>query len=475
MLGWPVVEFVFGHVLTMRTPMGRRMRPEIRKGGGPLLRIRLGDLDRAGVERHDAKTVGVRDGRPVLADGTVLDVANVIWATGYRPDYSFVAAPIVGEDGWPIEERGVSPTVPGLYFLGVPFQYAFSSMLVAGAGRDAGLRRRAGREASGCSRRRPLGGSGARRSLSGTVPKGVAPMTDHAIAMPRRTSAMERYLAAETRLWQHYGLAPRERFVEIARPRARLRVLEAGSGPPVLFLHGTVGPGSWPSLVAGLPGFRSLVLDRPGWGLSTPVEFPRSGYRAFVADLLAASLDALDIDRVDVVGGSIGDLWALSLAEHHPDRVGRVALLGAGPLAPAVPVPPFIRVVSSPIGAIIVRLPVSPDRVRSILRDSGHGPSLDAGRIPDVVRRVARGERHPDDRDATRTSDGAPGRRRLVLSGRDPLRRRRAPADRCARAARLRDRRPDRRRRTSGGRSRPALPNGSLELIDGRRPHAVVR
>jgi putative flavoprotein involved in K+ transport len=137
MLGWPVVEFMFGHVLTMRTPMGRRMRPGIRRGGGPLMRIRLGDLDRAGVERHDAKTVGVRDGRPELADGTVLDVTNVIWATGYRPDYAFVAARIVGEDGWPIEERGVSPTVPGLYFLGVPFQYAFSSMLVAGAGRDA--------------------------------------------------------------------------------------------------------------------------------------------------------------------------------------------------------------------------------------------------------------------------------------------------------------------------------------------------
>jgi putative flavoprotein involved in K+ transport len=137
MLGWPVVEFMFAHVLTMRTPMGRRMRPEIRKGGGPLLRVRLGDLDRAGVERHDDRTVDARDGRPVLADGTVLDVANVVWATGYAPDYWFVDAPIVGDDGWPVEERGVSPTVPGLYFLGIPFQYAFSSMLVAGAGRDA--------------------------------------------------------------------------------------------------------------------------------------------------------------------------------------------------------------------------------------------------------------------------------------------------------------------------------------------------
>ena len=138
MLGWPVVEFVFGHVMTLRTPMGRRMRPEVRKGGGPLLRVRLQDLDRAGVERHDAKTVDATGGKPTLADGTVLDVASVIWATGYRPDYSFVAAPITGEDGWPDEVRGVSPTVPGLYFLGVPFQYAFSSMLVAGAGRDAG-------------------------------------------------------------------------------------------------------------------------------------------------------------------------------------------------------------------------------------------------------------------------------------------------------------------------------------------------
>ena len=76
--GWPIVEFVFGHVMTLRTPIGRKMRPEVRKGGGPLLRVRLGDLDRAGVERHDDKTVGVKNGRPMLADGTVLDVANVI-------------------------------------------------------------------------------------------------------------------------------------------------------------------------------------------------------------------------------------------------------------------------------------------------------------------------------------------------------------------------------------------------------------
>ena len=135
--GWPVVQFLFKHVMTIRTPMGRRMRPHVRHGGGPLLRVRLADLDRAGVERHDAKTVGVRDGKPELADGAVLDVRTVIWATGYRPDYAFVNAPVTGPDGWPDEVRGVSSTVPGLYFVGVPFQYSFSSMLVTGVARDA--------------------------------------------------------------------------------------------------------------------------------------------------------------------------------------------------------------------------------------------------------------------------------------------------------------------------------------------------
>jgi putative flavoprotein involved in K+ transport len=136
-VGWPVISFAFAHVLTIRTPMGRAMRPRVRQGGGPLLRVRLPDLDAAGVERHDAKTVGVQDGKPVLADGTVLDVANVIWCTGYRRDYSWIGAPVMGPDGYPEEIRGVSPTVAGLYFLGVPFSYAFTSMLVAGAGRDA--------------------------------------------------------------------------------------------------------------------------------------------------------------------------------------------------------------------------------------------------------------------------------------------------------------------------------------------------
>ena len=136
--GWLIVRFMATRVLTMATPIGRRMAPHVRSGGAPLLRVRSKDLAAAGVIRHDARTTGVTDGKPRLDDGTVLDVANVIWATGFRPDYGWVEVPgFVGDDGWPTGKRGVASAAPGLYFLGVPFQWAFASMNVFGVGRDA--------------------------------------------------------------------------------------------------------------------------------------------------------------------------------------------------------------------------------------------------------------------------------------------------------------------------------------------------
>jgi putative flavoprotein involved in K+ transport len=95
------------------------------------------DLGRAGVEMVPARTVGVSDCRPVLDDGRVLDVANVVWCTGFRQDFSWIDLPVTGDDGWPLEVRGVVPSSPGLYFVGLAFQYAFASMLVGGVGRDA--------------------------------------------------------------------------------------------------------------------------------------------------------------------------------------------------------------------------------------------------------------------------------------------------------------------------------------------------
>lgn len=128
--------FAGTHILTVDTPIGRKMRPHIRQGGAPLLRYRRPELRRAGVERVLERTVGAQDGQPVLDGGRILDVRNIVWCTGFRPDFGWIRLPLeVGEDGYPVQYRGAS-TTPGLYFVGLPFLHSFASMLIGGVERD---------------------------------------------------------------------------------------------------------------------------------------------------------------------------------------------------------------------------------------------------------------------------------------------------------------------------------------------------
>jgi putative flavoprotein involved in K+ transport len=131
------VWWFINHVVTVRTPIGRSARPHMQQHGGPLERVRKKDLAAAGVRRVVARATGARDGRPELDDGQVLDVRNIIWATGFRHDYPWIEVPVIGPDGWPMQERGVVPAALGLYFVGLRFQYGFTSMLLGGVGRDA--------------------------------------------------------------------------------------------------------------------------------------------------------------------------------------------------------------------------------------------------------------------------------------------------------------------------------------------------
>ncbi len=80
---------------------------------------------------------GVKAGKPVLEDGTVLDVAGIFWATGFRPDYRWIKIPMFDGGGYPLHSRGIIPQVPGLYFVGMHFQTALASSLPGGVGGDA--------------------------------------------------------------------------------------------------------------------------------------------------------------------------------------------------------------------------------------------------------------------------------------------------------------------------------------------------
>ena len=131
----PLFWWLITHVVTVRTPIGRKVQPKV-KAGTPLARVRPKDLEAAGVERVP-RTVGTENGLPALEDGRVLDVANVIWCTGFRPDFGWIDLEVFGDDGEPVHDRGVVPAEPGLDFLGRPFLYGFTSSLIGGVGRDA--------------------------------------------------------------------------------------------------------------------------------------------------------------------------------------------------------------------------------------------------------------------------------------------------------------------------------------------------
>ena len=138
-LGVPlIIGFIFHHVLNVNTPIGRKVRPKLLHATGVNVRVKPKDIAAAGVERVP-RVAGVREGLPVLEDQRVLDVANVIWCTGFHPEFSWIDLPVFGEEEPKelIHDRGIVASEPGLYFVGRFFLYALSSSLLRGVGRDA--------------------------------------------------------------------------------------------------------------------------------------------------------------------------------------------------------------------------------------------------------------------------------------------------------------------------------------------------
>lgn len=127
---------VLHHMLTLATPIGRKAARRAPHVGAPLIGIGPADLDAAGASRGERFT-GVVDGMPQLEGGRVIECDAVLWATGYRPELGFIDGLPLDDRGLPAHQRGFSTDVPGIAFLGLPFQYGLTSTLIGGAGRDA--------------------------------------------------------------------------------------------------------------------------------------------------------------------------------------------------------------------------------------------------------------------------------------------------------------------------------------------------
>jgi pimeloyl-ACP methyl ester carboxylesterase len=147
-----------------------------------------------------------------------------------------------------------------------------------------------------------------------------------AVSGPERALFVER----QTRLLEHFGLEAASRFLVLAQPRMRVHALEAGRGDPVLILHGGDGQAvDWSPLMAELQSsFHVVSVDRPGFGLTAPFDYRRVDLRSHAADFVTGVLDALELDRAVVIGGSMGGFFALAAAAARPERVKALVLVG---------------------------------------------------------------------------------------------------------------------------------------------------
>jgi 2-hydroxy-6-oxonona-2,4-dienedioate hydrolase/4,5:9,10-diseco-3-hydroxy-5,9,17-trioxoandrosta-1(10),2-diene-4-oate hydrolase len=193
------------------------------------------------------------------------------------------------------------------------------------------------------------------------------------------------YRAAEARLWRSIGARPTERTIHLERIGVDVRLQEVGTGPPVLFIHGIATSGvSWATLAARAAGFRCLILDRPGTGLSQPLGRPVDQRAvAELADVLVADvLDALELPTAHLVASSFGGYIALRSAAATPERVDRMVQFSWPVGAPTKSLPLLLRAMSLPgFRRLFESLPRTERSIRILFERMGHGAKMLDGRI----------------------------------------------------------------------------------------------
>lgn len=183
---------------------------------------------------------------------------------------------------------------------------------------------------------------------------------------------------AEHKLAAELGLELSDRFLDIARPVARARVLECGTGEPVLFVHGGGGMANqWLPLIAAMHGIRAIAVDRPGCGLSDTYDYAdEPSVRHHAVEFLGNVIDALGLSSVDVVGNSMGGLWALWFALERPERVRSLVLVGCPALVVGTSAPVAMRLMSrTPLGRVLeARAKLS--TMRRVMKMMGHSTAV---------------------------------------------------------------------------------------------------
>jgi pimeloyl-ACP methyl ester carboxylesterase len=182
---------------------------------------------------------------------------------------------------------------------------------------------------------------------------------------------VEAYARAEAKLFERYGVDGRSRSVELAAPALRVHVIEiAGEGTPIVMLHGGGSTlASWVPLLPELRGRHVFLVDRPGCGQTDGFDYDGVDVRRHAVDFIGGVLDALALERVTLIGNSMGGLWAMVYAKEHPERVEALVLPGCPATFLGTSAPLGMRLATLPgLGPAMLRLgPDDPPSVKKML------------------------------------------------------------------------------------------------------------
>ena len=195
---------------------------------------------------------------------------------------------------------------------------------------------------------------------------------------PRSRAALD----AEQRLFAHYGLAYKVHFVDLQDPNMCVRVLEVGEGSPLLMVPGGSGEAVfYAALAAELKGWRMIIVNRPGGGLSDGIDHRQVNVRQFAVKTLLTVMDAFDLQRVPVVCNSMGGLWGLWLTLDAPERVSRMVQMGCPALTLDTSAPFFMRLLSVPGVKRLIAPNLRPREIDNAL----HGLMIQGSRQEDIA------------------------------------------------------------------------------------------
>lgn len=207
--------------------------------------------------------------------------------------------------------------------------------------------------------------------------------------MKMDSGKINRYRSSENAVFRAYQLEPKEERIAIEKLGILVRVQSIGNGEPLLFVHGAPNSGStWAQLVSFLPGYRCILIDRPGCGLSEAISYKNMSVNRLtemIVSVIDGILNHFTIKNLPIIASSFGGYLVLLYTLQRPERVSKLILEGCPAMVEGSGLPQIMKLMLAPVlNRIIPKLPTTKSFFKIILRKLGHGYSVNNGLIPQV-------------------------------------------------------------------------------------------